>query len=425
VPLKLNHLLFRSSISKIFKERKVSEAAQAAITLLQLAQEKQQKSATSSDRKDRILNLLFQQKRETLIKLNLIRGLLMEFHGYVKEFQSEKPLIHTLHSRMYDVTTELFSFFIKPEYIPNSSVRKLLKVDVTDRGIQKSDKDLNVGKYAYADLNKARMDKACSHWVTSLYSRLRTGYIMAAKKLLQLPLDNKTIRLMSVLDPHMVGHNQTAVSFKEISNKLPNVLTHEENGQLSVEVDKYNIDRQVKDLSQDYKEDDRIDTMYWSKVFSLTNYDEVRYPMMQKLVKTVLCIFSGPLIESTFNIMDDIVEKDRTKLTVVNYEAVAIVKTALRKKNVKSTDLIVNNSMKSACINAYATYRKYLQSKRVEDLKKHEEKLSTSVQLLKIEKAKKLANLVRLKNRIVSRNSKKRKSEANESARKWKRIKTA
>jgi hypothetical protein len=64
---------------------------------------------------------------------------------------------------MYDVTTELFSFFKKPEYIPNSSVRKLLKVDVTDREIQKSDKDLNVGKYGYADLNKARMDKTCNH----------------------------------------------------------------------------------------------------------------------------------------------------------------------------------------------------------------------------------------------------------------------
>ena len=46
-----------------------------------------------------------------------------------------------------------------------------------------------------------------------------------------------------------------------------------------------------------------------------------------------MSIFSGPLIESTFNIMDDIVEKDRSKLTVENYEAVAIVKTSLKRKS--------------------------------------------------------------------------------------------
>ena len=46
-----------------------------------------------------------------------------------------------------------------------------------------------------------------------------------------------------------------------------------------------------------------------------------------KLISALMSIFSGPPIESTFNIMDDLVEKDHSKLTVENYEAVAIVKT--------------------------------------------------------------------------------------------------
>lgn len=64
-------------------------------------------------------------------------------------------------------------------------------------------------------------------------------------------------------------------------------------------------------------------------------------------------IFSRPLIESTFNIMDDIIEKDRTKMTITNYEPVAVVKTILGKKNVKSTDLKLTNAMKKLCISAY------------------------------------------------------------------------
>ena len=51
------------------------------------------------------------------------------------------------------------------------------------------------------------------------------------------------------------------------------------------------------------------------------------------LISALMSIFSGPLIESTFNIMDDIVEKDRNKLTVENYEAVTIVKTSLKRKS--------------------------------------------------------------------------------------------
>ena len=51
------------------------------------------------------------------------------------------------------------------------------------------------------------------------------------------------------------------------------------------------------------------------------------------LISALMSIFSGPLIESTFNIMDDTVEKDCSKLTVENYEAVAIVKTSLKRKS--------------------------------------------------------------------------------------------
>ena len=51
------------------------------------------------------------------------------------------------------------------------------------------------------------------------------------------------------------------------------------------------------------------------------------------LISALMSIFNGPLIESTFNIMDDIVEQNCSKLTVENYETVAIVKTSLKRKS--------------------------------------------------------------------------------------------
>ena len=57
-------------------------------------------------------------------------------------------------------------------------------------------------------------------------------------------------------------------------------------------------------------------------------YDIEESPKVQE-------VFSGPLIEATFNFMDDIIERDRTKLTVKNYKAMAIIKTSLKRKKCK------------------------------------------------------------------------------------------
>ena len=51
------------------------------------------------------------------------------------------------------------------------------------------------------------------------------------------------------------------------------------------------------------------------------------------LISALMSIFSGPLIESTFNVMDDIIEKEHSKLTVENYKVVTIVKTSLKRKS--------------------------------------------------------------------------------------------
>jgi len=86
-----------------------------------------------------------------------------------------------------------------------------------------------------------------------------------------------------------------------------------------------------KKFSREFKEVERVDVHFWIKVFKLKTLYRQRYPLLTKLVSTLLTIVSGPLIESTFNIMDEIVEIGRTKLTIENYEAVAIVKTTLNK----------------------------------------------------------------------------------------------
>ena len=390
-----------------------------------MSQAEQQKSSTSSDRKERIMNLLFENRQETMVKINVFRGLLERFHGYVKVFQSEKPLVHTLHREMFKITREVLGMFIRPEFI-SDSVREVLKLDVTDEAIQKTDKEMQVGRYAYVEINKARLDKKHHHWVHSLYTDLRVGYIKAAQKLLKLPLGNQTLRKLAVLDPGLANHNQASKSIKALAHCLPNVIDEASAGSLAVEADKYTTDLQVQDFASNYIEQKMsVDLDFWSKVFSLKTFNEPRYPVLQLLISALLSIFSGPLIESTFNIMDDIVEKDRSKLTVENYEAIAIVKTTLKRQNVSAVNMVVDAQMKRSCIRAYATYQECLAKKKELAEKKKEEKLKASISLLKKEKAKRIAKLIRLKNRKQEREAIKRKRDipCSSNGKKWKRIK--
>ena len=51
---------------------------------------------------------------------------------------------------------------------------------------------------------------------------------------------------------------------------------------------------------------------------------------MGKLVRALLSLFICLLFEGSFNIMDDIIKKDRVKLNIETYEGLAIIKSHLK-----------------------------------------------------------------------------------------------
>ena len=110
----------------------------------------QQKSATSNDKKENKK----ENRHEILVRMNLYSGLLERFHVFVNVFQSEKPLVHMLHREMVNITRKTIGVFIKQEFI-SDSVREVLKLDVSDKTLQRTDKELLVGQYANENLDKA------------------------------------------------------------------------------------------------------------------------------------------------------------------------------------------------------------------------------------------------------------------------------
>ena len=81
----------------------------------------------------------------------------------------------------------------------------------------------------------------------------------------------------------------------------------------------------------------------------------------------------------------------------------------------------VTHSVKKSVLNAYGTYQQHLKLKKEKTEIAKREKLNNSIQQLKLAKAKHLAKLVRQKKRLGT----KRRLEALDASRKWKRIKTS
>ena len=128
-----------------------------------------------------------------------------------------------------------------------------------------------------------------------------------------LPLDNNIITSLSALTPSLIQCDSVCGAFMTLGKALPNIIRPEALGQLEEEVQAYQIDDDLVLLGNIYvEEDSRVDVDWWSRVAFLKNTKRgVRYPTLIKLVKALLSIFTGPLVEGSFNLMDDILEADR------------------------------------------------------------------------------------------------------------------
>ena len=324
------------------------------------------KHATSAnkERKDRIVLNLINNTERTLIVVQLYRGMTEEVKPYTKKFQSFKPQAYELHSDLQELIRTFMANFIIPVKIPLKSSSKLAHLNVKDQGIQVQDKLLGTGKYC-ADLICVLEKNTPRHgkWLKKLYTSLREGYESAANYMQKnMPLKNDILKNLTYLDPYMQRTTNTATALKELADKLPQIIKKEEIGSLEMEIKKYTTNPTLATTPVDKtKETYRVDTDWWVKAFSIkTDEGTPMFPLLAKLVKALLTIYSGPVVESSFNVMSDIIEDDRARITTYNFEALAMIKSFVSSRSSSSTSLIVSKAMKNDICLSYETYQNFL-----------------------------------------------------------------
>lgn len=385
-------------MNEIQQRHGVSEEAAARIKVIQLGQAKQAKSSANEFRKDRLLTALFKDFNKFQCVVELYKGLLEKFEDYTKLYQSEKPLLHTQHEQMFSLVRKLLVLFMKRQHVPDVSVKemKLLENKVRDKEMQVSNRDLCVGEYCYPLYHRAMKDPKCKHWVTDLASKLRTGYgNMAAMLIQKLPLDNVVIKRLSCLHPNAFADESTHAVFRKLASSLPNVISVNELGALDNETRLYTVDRDVERLASNYNDETcRLDKDFWSHVLHLRkgNLDELRYPLLARLVMALISIFSGPLVEASFNIMDDCVRSDRTKVCVENYESVAVIRSALKARKLTPRSLPMTPKMTHYIKTSKARYVKHLNAKKMKQRNIQKLKLSAAVDNFKSKHGRKVVS---------------------------------
>ena len=207
-----------------------------------------------------------------------------------------------------------------------------------------------------------------------LESNTKAAYREAAKCLLaNLPLSNTTIREMAALDPGM--RKSATEAFFNLAQKLPNVICPSDLPKLRLELADYSTDSSLDDLQSKVN---RIDSGWWCHIFKVQEKGGMRFPFLSILAKALLSVFSGPLIESTFNLMDDVVRHDRCSLNLETYEAIMRVKYHFAASKQSSHTYNVGKSMVSAVSHSYATYCDVHKKRREEKKEAARRRIATS-----------------------------------------------
>ena len=119
---------------------------------ISLGQSKAKKSIPGKARLDKILNLLFDKKKETSIVLHTLASCLDKIEHFLKKFQAHKPMAYTAHSEIFCVLKLFAECFILNDHIPTLKANELAKLKYTERSIQKRDGQLFVGTAAQEKL---------------------------------------------------------------------------------------------------------------------------------------------------------------------------------------------------------------------------------------------------------------------------------
>lgn len=306
--------------------------------------------------------------------LGLYTSVLPVLKEYVCLFQRSECLVHKC-----TVFQKFLTMFMRAETFAHLSVHELKEPDTLNIAASANHQPLHemfvgaTAKKAMAAWDKKRRGK--------FLQLVQSAYVACGRSLqAKLPLNNELLMSVSVLDP--ACHHSHSLA-KAAFNRLPNLATN---------VVQLEATKDCKGAAPQMKNDALLDA-YSMEVIAFCSSSEFgqpsklpvcewwmavekmgKYPQLTAMAFALMTCFHGP-VESSFSVMNNILDDKSTRMGVDTYSAIQTVKYALHstgkpavecfaRKDVKHTP--VNHRMCRLMRGAAAAYKGKLKKAREE-----------------------------------------------------------
>lgn len=176
--------------------------------------------------------------------------------------------------------------------------------------------------------------------------QVREAYVVCAESLQRkLPLQNNAIKMCAALDPQVRG-TKTCLAYLQ---KMPSHFCGDRTA-YDKEIRRYNLDKSI--VCQDVPVD-----QYWSEI------DNKNYPNLTAAAKALLSSFHGPLVESSFSSMGDLMNEKSGHMTSETYQALQTIRFHLKAKGqsaveaFKKKDPVRDPVCKRLCVHMKNAYK--------------------------------------------------------------------
>ncbi|XP_053397560.1 uncharacterized protein LOC128556423 [Mercenaria mercenaria] len=355
-------------VEGILKRRQVSVPAKDRVMKIVALLEKKKMTDDGKRRKAIIVEKVLYQDRKTFLILNFYTSVLPLLKRYLLLFQSTEPMIHLIHDKQEVLFREFLSCYVKQEHILGKTGKQMRDLNIkSDEGQFLDIQDMFLGKTVKSIVSK----DSKSPDVQVFMDGASTAYIETGTYLqVKLPLSNKILRCVSALDPAAHGHSESLKAMKKLQEMVPCNLSIEEKDGFDSEVHRFQVDNSLPD-----DKGRRLDE-WWGDI-----HRSGKYPGLTKLALAMCTVFHGPMVESSFNIMGDIIDPKSANTSVELYGAIQSVKYHLKARDTSAVKLYSRKDIlhdpvdTTLCVNlgkANGLYKKTLEGKRREEKEKNE-----------------------------------------------------
>ncbi|XP_034534681.1 uncharacterized protein LOC117809114 [Notolabrus celidotus] len=276
------------------------------------------------ERKKRVCQKLWHEETTTVPQLCIYKGVLALLKEYVMVFQGSQTLVHKLHDRQLELFLAFLACFMKNEHITQLSPRALGEMVLEDAMLLPS-REVYVGQEADTIRSQNPNHALLMPFLADVRKAYTTTAVYLQKKL---PLASPTLTALSALDPLLRGHSQATIQLKRLSGMLGHLLPagHDVHRELLL----FNVDLSIPS----FKEGDSM-VEWWGTVFDKPD----KYPTLSALVKCCLSIFHGPRVESSFSLMNNVIDQRSGNMNVSTFNAIQTVKYTLQSRKKTAVEL--------------------------------------------------------------------------------------